>query len=1341
MRHLPHARRTLRALRRKQLHFERLEQRRLLASIRVSPIADNTLFESSGGSLSNGAGSYFFVGRTDQAANSLRRGLLKFDLASIPSGATIDHVELTLNMSRTISGAHDIELRRVLQDWGEGDSNAPGQEGAGAQAQAGDATWRHTLFSDAMWDTPGGDFVDAASASTSVSNVGNYSWTGSQMIADVQQWLDHPESSFGWLLLGDESTARSAKRFDTREHDNEQSRPSLLIEYSEPARVEVVIQAGSIAENAGERATVATIARVNSDLSTALEVSLETSDTSELSVPPTVTIPANEASVTISLDAVDDALLDGNQTVVLTATAANHNSGSDTIQVTDHETLTLLLDRNSVREDAGSGAALGTLRVSNTDRDAPLTLQLTSSDSSELSVPESVTIPAGTDTATFFVAARDDQLLDGTQQVTVSASGTGYVSGDAFMAVMDYETVTIVVDEQAISEAAGTSATMATVSRSNLDNSQPLSVLLSNSDLSEVSIADSIVIPAEQASVRVPLDAVDDQLLDGDQVVLLTPTALGYASVATELTVTDFESLSLIIDADSIPEDSGPAAVKAQVSRANVDLDSPLQVHLHSDDQSEAMLPPTVTIPANQSSVAFEIDIVDDRLLDGTQRVEFVASAPGYVNGLQNLSVLDAEQLQLEIAAAAIDEDAGMNATVATVTRSNSDTELALDVQLSNSDLSEVMVPDSVTIPAGASSVQFSLDAVDDTLLDGAVTVTLSASAEGYDSLADILVVEDVELLSVSIPTSNISESTSQPIEATVRRQNTDIGQPITVRLSSSDPSEATVPSEVTLPANVAAITFEIVIVDDQLDDDTQQVEVFAEHAAYVAQADTLDVLDNEYTAVLTASRDNTLYEEDQGQLSNGVGDYLFVGVNSQGAERRALLGFDLSNLSTAAEVLEAHLELQMNRTNSGPLEIQLHEVLAAWGEGASNAEGSEGQGAPSTEGDATWIHRQFSDVLWDLPGGDWNPEALAKALVEEEGTYQWQGVFVTAAVQKWIQSPELNHGWILVSPEATSGNTKRFTSRDHTATEMDKPQLNLLYSLDNQPPQVVNPPQDQATFEYVPIAYQLPENIFRDPDGDDLEITLTQADGSELLDWLSYDPVTRVLSGKPQRADVGTMTLRVTATDTGTPPANESVTFMIDVVANPHPWKNPLDALDVNLDKIVTPLDVLLMVNHINANGAGELPIPPESPFTPAPFLDISGDDLITAFDVLLAVNFLNSQGGREGESSQQRSAPDLVAAQLVPWVAREPSTIAPPTSLPISMSFDKRSSLASPTANSRSVLRRLVEQRSFTELRIGLGAVSDQTPPSAAILDWDALASEDLDDLLTGVDLDEPF
>jgi spore coat protein A, manganese oxidase len=200
-------------------------------SININPTKDNTLYEyvPADGDLSNALGNHFFTGET--AVGELRRGVLAFDIAgNVPAGSTITGVTLTLNMSRTRSNtARTVELHRLLADWGEGTSQASGEEGVGAPATTNDATWRHRFFDTILWTTQGGDFSGTVSASQSVGAIGSYMWSSPQMAADVQSWLDNPATNFGWLVLGDESGSATAKRFDTRESA---SPPVLTVQYT-----------------------------------------------------------------------------------------------------------------------------------------------------------------------------------------------------------------------------------------------------------------------------------------------------------------------------------------------------------------------------------------------------------------------------------------------------------------------------------------------------------------------------------------------------------------------------------------------------------------------------------------------------------------------------------------------------------------------------------------------------------------------------------------------------------------------------------------------------------------------------------------------------------------------------------------------------------------------------------------------------------------------------------------------------------------------------------------------------------------------------------------------------
>lgn len=95
-------------------------------------------------------------------------------------------------MNRRCSG------HRILEDWSEGPSNPSGSEGGGSPGVAGDVTWVHRVLPDSLWATPGGTFVPSASATLQVADVGSYTFAStSQLVGDVQGWLDDPSTNFG----------------------------------------------------------------------------------------------------------------------------------------------------------------------------------------------------------------------------------------------------------------------------------------------------------------------------------------------------------------------------------------------------------------------------------------------------------------------------------------------------------------------------------------------------------------------------------------------------------------------------------------------------------------------------------------------------------------------------------------------------------------------------------------------------------------------------------------------------------------------------------------------------------------------------------------------------------------------------------------------------------------------------------------------------------------------------------------------------------------------------------------------------------------------------------------
>ncbi|YCM45917.1 hypothetical protein V2O64_07800 [Verrucomicrobiaceae bacterium 227] len=174
-----------------------------------------------------------------------------------------------------------------------------------------------------------------------------------------------------------------------------------------------------------------------------LIVTLESADTSEITVPATVTIPSGSASATFTVTAVDDAEIDGEQTVLVTGSSEGFLSASASVIVEDDEvalaTISLSADPGSFSENGGTSTVTITVTESST---SGYLFSLSSSDVSELTVPATVTIPADAFSATFVATGVDDAVSDGTQSVEITATDSN--------AVIEAASVTIsVCDDEA----------------------------------------------------------------------------------------------------------------------------------------------------------------------------------------------------------------------------------------------------------------------------------------------------------------------------------------------------------------------------------------------------------------------------------------------------------------------------------------------------------------------------------------------------------------------------------------------------------------------------------------------------------------------------------------------------------------------------------------------------------------------------------------------------------------------------------------------------------------------------------------------------------------------------
>jgi hypothetical protein len=184
--------------------------------LQLVPVMDTSIY--SGGGNPMGVGSILAGTR----GNGIRdRGLLRFNIGSVPAGAVIESVRLRLTVTRVPLGpaSSDFSLHRMLKPWGA------------------DATWNNAT-AGMPWGAPGGtndiDFAGARSATRFVSSVGGaYDFGPSaQLIADINAWRDNSGVNYGWLLKTEsEGVLKTARHFGSSEST---SPPRLVLDYSTP---------------------------------------------------------------------------------------------------------------------------------------------------------------------------------------------------------------------------------------------------------------------------------------------------------------------------------------------------------------------------------------------------------------------------------------------------------------------------------------------------------------------------------------------------------------------------------------------------------------------------------------------------------------------------------------------------------------------------------------------------------------------------------------------------------------------------------------------------------------------------------------------------------------------------------------------------------------------------------------------------------------------------------------------------------------------------------------------------------------------------------------------------
>lgn len=309
-------------------------------------------------------------------------------------------------------------------------------------------------------------------------------------------------------------------------------------------------------------------------------VSLSSGDTGVATVPATVTIPAGSTSANYTITGVAAG------TSMITATLpAGLGADADTCTVTvANATVTLTPDPIGVAEGA---TAQMTATISTTFATSTM-VTLMSSATGVATVPASVTIPAGSNSATFNVTG----VSVGSAMITATMpAGKG---GDTDTATANVVAVTVTLTSATASGQPGQSVTF-TVALSSAQGTDT-TITLNSSDMTVATVPLNVTIPAGSTSATFNATVV------GVGTTTITATAPSgafdtFTLMGTALTCTFAPTSAVVAEGSDVSASISVGVVQA----------ADLTVTLSSANTGIATVPATVTIPAGSSSASFFI--------------------------------------------------------------------------------------------------------------------------------------------------------------------------------------------------------------------------------------------------------------------------------------------------------------------------------------------------------------------------------------------------------------------------------------------------------------------------------------------------------------------------------------------------------------------------------------------------------------------------------------------------------------------------------------------------------------------------------------------------------------
>ena len=329
----------------------------------------------------------------------------------------------------------------------------------------------------------------------------------------------------------------------------------------------------------------------------------------------------------------------------------------------------------SIEEDEGLAGDITVSTGSTTfDSDQTITLALgtngTASEGDDYSVTSrTLTLVAGLATVSTTIVAKPDDLVEDDETIIITASTNGEAVGAAQTVTIrddDMATWSLSVDRDYIEEVSGppgrAQITVSTGS-TTFDSDQTITLALGTngtaSEGDDYSVTSrTLTLVAGQATVSTTIVAKPDDLVEGDETIIITASTNGEAVGAAQ-TVTirddDMATWSLSVDPASIEEDEGLAEITVSTGGATFDRNQTITLALGtngtaSEGDDYSVTSRTLTLVAGQATVSTTIMAKPDDLVEDDETIIITASTNDEaVGAAQTVTIRDDDEAGITV--------------------------------------------------------------------------------------------------------------------------------------------------------------------------------------------------------------------------------------------------------------------------------------------------------------------------------------------------------------------------------------------------------------------------------------------------------------------------------------------------------------------------------------------------------------------------------------------------------------------------------------------------------------------------------------------------------------------